>query len=401
MTPLLLSEAIELLLSYIVPIKETEMVDLWDAGDRMLADDIRAMHDQPPFPRSPLDGYALRAWDITGASREHPVRLRVVDEVCAGHVSLKTVTPGTAIRIMTGAPIPKGADCVIMQEQTDYGEDTVEIYSQVAPWQNYCPQGSDYREGTILLPKGMILTDAEIGILAGLGLAEIPVIRKPRVALITTGDETVAPGKPLAPGKIYDSNLYTVGAALRAHGAEFSRKIHVRDDAETVAQQIREAAGSADLIVTTGGVSVGKKDILHDTLNLLPAEQLFWKIAIKPGMPTLCGLYQGKLLICLSGNPYGAYANPHLLIRPLLARLAGRKDLAPRRVTAVADNSFPKKSKVARYVRAYYENGHVRMTGGSNESGVLSTLRGCNCLLEIPAGSESLETGTQVQVILL
>lgn len=401
MSGLILEQAQNLLLERVNMIKDAEEITLWDAGGRVLAKDIYAEHDQPPFPRSPLDGYAVRSADISTASKDHPVRLRVLEEVDAGHVGSRCVEPGTAVRIMTGAPIPDGADCIVGQEDTDYGEETVEVYEPIGSYENYCYAGEDYKAGTKILGEGLLLGAVEVGILASLGLEGVSVYRSPKAAVITTGDEIILPGEELAGGKIYDSNLYTLVTRLRMWGMEVTAKERVGDDAAFAAERIREAAGNADLVITTGGVSVGKKDIMHEVVKILGCETIFWKIAVKPGMPTLCAQYQGKLLICLSGNPYGAAVNLELLVRPLLCKMSGRPDLKIRRVRAVTESTFPKMSRVTRYVRGYYENGKVRIPDGSNASGILSTMCGCNCLIEIPAGTSRLERGDTADIILL
>lgn len=401
MERLSLQKASEILLQNVEKIEETEEISLWDAAGRVLAEDIQAERNQPPFSRSPLDGYAVRSEDLRGASETYPVTLTVIDEVDAGHVTEKTVDEKTAVRIMTGAPIPEGADCVIGQEDTDYGEDQVEIYREVKAYQNYCFEGEDYRIGAKLLGKGVRIGSIETGVLASLGKETVRVYRRPKVAVWTTGDELRLPGEALLPGKIYDSNLYTVVTRLRALGMQITDYGRETDDAGAVAQKIRESAEDADLIITTGGVSVGKKDIMHEVLTLLNCERLFWGISIKPGMPTLCAKYQGKLLICLSGNPYGAVVNLELLIRPVLAVLSGRPDLQLERRKAVTESEFPKPSPVTRYVRARYADGRVAIADGSNDSGILSNMCGCNCLLEIPAGTGCLHKGEMIEIILL
>ena len=401
MEDLTLEGALDLLLERVSMIEETESVPLMEAVGRVLAAPVRAWHDQPPFPRSPLDGYAVRSEDIKDASPDHPVCLKVLCETDAGHVSDVCVTPGTAVRIMTGAPIPDGADCVIAQEKTDYGEETAQIYGSVPAGGHYCQQGEDYKAGDLILEKGTTLGAVEAGVMAGLGCSEAAVYRRPRVAVITTGDELIMPGEPLKGGKIYDSNLYTVVTRLKEFGAEIVFADLVNDVAEEAAKMVSEAAEKADLVITTGGVSVGKKDIMHEVIRILGCEQLFWRIAIKPGMPTLSAEYDGKLLICLSGNPYGAAANTELLVRPILAKMSARSDLEPKRVKAVCENGFPKKSPVTRYVRANYSDGHVRIPDGSDSSGILSTMCGCNCLIEIPAGTKRLDRGDSVWVVLL
>ena len=401
MGELTLKQAQELLLAKTETVRDTEEIPLWEGGGRTLAEDIFAGQDQPPFARSPLDGYAVRSWDIAGASKERPARLSVIDEVDAGQVSGMRVEKGTAIRIMTGAPVPEGADCIVRQEDTDYGEEKVEVYREVGAYENYCFAGEDYRAGTQVLEKGTKLGAIELGTLASLGREKVRVFRRVRAAVLTTGDELVLPGEERKPGKIYDANLYTMATRLTALGAEVIRKGRTGDKPEEAAAWIREAGEKADIIVTTGGVSVGKKDIMHEVLKLLDCERIFWKIAIKPGMPTLCAQYGGKLLICLSGNPFGAAVNLELLVRPVLAKMAGRKAPELLRLSAVSESEFPKRSGVTRYVRAFYEEGKVRIPEGSNASGILSSMCGCNCLIEIPAGTAALKKGDRVWIVLL
>ncbi len=401
MGELTLKQAQELLLAKTETVRDTEEIPLWEGGGRTLAEDIFAGQDQPPFARSPLDGYAVRSGDIAGASKGRPARLSVIDEVDAGQVSGMRVEKGTAIRIMTGAPVPEGADCIVRQEDTDYGEEKVEVYREVGAYENYCFAGEDYRAGTQVLEKGTKLGAIELGTLASLGREKVRVFRRVRAAVLTTGDELVLPGEERKPGKIYDANLYTMATRLTALGAEVIRKGRTGDKPEEAAAWIREAGEKADIIVTTGGVSVGKKDIMHEVLKLLDCERIFWKIAIKPGMPTLCAQYGGKLLICLSGNPFGAAVNLELLVRPVLAKMAGRKAPELLRLSAVSESEFPKRSGVTRYVRAFYEEGKVRIPEGSNASGILSSMCGCNCLIEIPAGTAALKKGDRVWIVLL
>ena len=210
----------------------------------------------------------------------------------------------------------------------------------------------------------MTLGAVEIGILASLGLESVAVYRSPKATVITTGDEIILPGEELTGGKIYDSNLYTLVTRLRMWGLEVTAGKRVGDDPKAAAEMIRDAAKEADLVVTTGGVSVGKKDIMHEVVKLLGCETIFWKIAVKPGMPTLCAQYQGKLLVCLSGNPYGATVNLELLVRPVLEKMSGRPDLKIKRERAVMESTFPKMSRVTRYVRGYCEDGNVRIQIG-------------------------------------
>lgn len=394
-----LNEALKILLENTNKILDTEKINLWEARGRMLAEDILAGHSQPPFNRSPLDGYAVLSSDIEKASENSPVKLKVTDEICAGQMSSGRVTPGTAVRIMTGAPIPEGADYVIRQEDTDMGEKIAAVYKPGKHFGNYCFAGEDYKKGDLILKKGTVLNPVEIGIMANLGNIDALVYRKPRAAVISTGDEILMPGEKLTAGKIYDSNLYTMVNFLESYGVDVIYKSIFPDDSKFTADKIRELSGNADFFVTSGGVSVGKKDIMHDVLKILKVEPLFWKIAIKPGMPTLAAKYNSKLLISLSGNPYGAAVNTELLVRPVVCRMTGRNDMLPKKRRAIIQNSYLKKSEATRYIRAFFEGDKVRITDGSNSSGILSTMAGCNCFVEVPAGTPAIYTGDEVDIV--
>lgn len=395
-----LEQAVEVALNYCTTVEEIEEVKLWEARGRVLAEDIVANLNQPPFDRSPLDGYAVRGEDIENATKICPVQLKVIDEVMAGQMSHTVVGEKEAMRIMTGAPIPEGANCIVRQEDTDYGMENVLIYKSVKPFENYCYEGEDYKIGQKLIPKGSSLGSIEIGTLASLGRTKVRVRRLPRIGVMTTGDEIILPGKKLEEGKIYDSNLYTVATRLVEFGIEPICQMEVGDNPETAAESIRELAKTADLILTTGGVSVGKKDIMHDVMELLGAKKLFWRVQLKPGSPMISAVYKNTLLICLSGNPFGAVANMELLVRPVLAKLMGDESLAPKKVRAVLEADFIKSSNVTRYVKAIYQEGRVFFPTNLHSSGILSSMIGCNCLVEVPANHTSIQKGEEVWVIL-
>lgn len=378
-----------------------EVVPLIEALDRVIAQDGISPISQPPFDRSPLDGYAVRAEDTKGASREYPVALRVIEEVTAGDAPQKTVEQGQAVRIMTGAPIPDGADCVIKQEETDYGEDFVQIYQEKKVHENYCFAGEDFKEGDCLVQKGTRLSYIELGILASMGYTEVSVYRKPRVAVFTTGDELVKPGEALKPGKIYNSNLYVLAARLKELGAETVVADILPDTEEGVAAALKEIAPKVDLILTTGGVSVGKKDILHGAFDLLGADKIFWKVLIKPGTPTIFATVEHTPVLALSGNPFGALTHLELLARPVLYQMTGSDRIALVRKEAVLQDAFPKGSRIRRFVRGIYQDGKVRLPKGLHSSGVLGSMQGCNCLIDLMPSEGAIPVGEIVQVVLL
>lgn len=378
-----------------------EQVSRQEALGRTLAEDVTAPLDQPPFDRSPLDGYALRSADLTGASPEHPVSLRVVETVYAGGVPSRVLGPGEAIRIMTGAMLPRGCDCVLQHERTDNGLEQVQIYAALSPHDNYCDRGEDYRTGEVLLPAGTVVDAAAMGVLASAGLSSVPVRRRPVVRVLSTGDEVVSPDlHPLPAGKIYGSNQELLTARLRELGVSDVKGLLIGDDPREVADTMAQLLGECDLLITTGGVSAGDKDIFHEALPLLGAERVFWKVNLKPGTPAMYSLWQGQPILSLSGNPFAAAATFELLARPLLAALTGESRFSLCSRTAVVEGFFPKASPGRRFLRGFYQEGRVSLTG-KNDSGMLASLVGCNCLVDLPAGSPPVQEGQTVTVLLL
>lgn len=402
-TGISLERAVELIRASVRPLG-TERISARKALGRVLAEDILAPIDQPPFPRSPLDGYAFRAADSAGASKETPVCLTVCGMICAGDWREEEVSAGTAVRIMTGAPIPPGCDCVIRQEDTDEGAETVGIYCELKAWENYCFQGEDYKAGDILLPAGSYLGGAAMGVLASAGLyreGQMVAVRKvPKVALLCTGDELVeSEVTPLPKGKIYSSNQTLLESRLKELGVEVV-SLSAEDDPERVANAIREAAEHVDAIITTGGVSVGVKDIFHQVLPMLGAERVFWRVLLKPGTPLMFSIYNGTPILSLSGNPFAAMATFELLGRPLLAALADKPSLLPQRVKAELGTDFPKGGKVRRFVRGCLADGIVTLPEG-HSSGQLRSAVGTNCLVELEAGRGPVQAGETVTIHVL
>ena len=394
-------EAIEQLLKHTKEVQEAETVSLLSARGRILAEDMKAERDNPPFDRAPVDGYACKAEDLAAALPETPVTLKVIREVDAGEYFDGTVQSGEAVRIMTGAAIPKGCNCCVRQEDTDYGEDRVQIYRSMKQWEDYCFQGEDFKKGAVLLKKGTKLGFVEIGILASMGVAEVPVIRRARVAILTTGDEVMKPGEKLKPGKIYDCNQSLLAARLMDFGAELTRINKIPDNPQDMAEAVREAAKVSDLIITTGAVSVGKKDIMHEVVRILGAERIFWRIEMKPGMPTLFSVYKDTPMLSLSGNPFGAAVSVDLLIRPMVQKLTQDETLGTVHKKCTLTNEFSKKVRGRRYVRAVTDGETVTIPTEIHSNGILSTMAGCNCLIEMEAGRPGSHAGEQAEVLLL
>lgn len=403
MENLLLEEAIEQIVKACAPISQAESLPINECQGRILAEDIHASFPVPPFNRSPLDGYALRAADTVGSSKDRPAALKVLETVMAGDVPKLTVCPGTCTRIMTGAMLPEGADCVIRQEDTDYGTETVRIYQPLSSWQNYCYKGEDVEINSLVIPSGEKLSFLHQAVLASLGFTHVSVLRKPRIAVITTGSEVVAPGGPLPPGKIYNSNFTLLTCRLASLGFPLVCASHAGDTIDACCACIQKAADmGAELIITTGGVSVGQKDVMHDVLKQLPAKRIFWRVRLKPGSPVLFGVCRSIPLLCLSGNPFAAYATFELLARPALAVLASDASLNLRRHQAILSGGFDKSSPSRRFLRGCYRDGIVFLPGtAQHASGILGSALNCNCLVDIPEGSGKLKDGEPVSILLV
>ena len=311
---------------------------------------------------------------------------------------------GCAARIMTGAPLPAGADCILMQELTDGGEENVRIYAELSHNANVVFRGEDIAAGTLIADAGTVLTPAHLGVLAGQGFAEVPVYRPLTVGVLATGSELLAPGETLAPGKIYDANGIQNAARLRQMGFAVQRR-HCSDDPALIVAELEELLTGCDAVVTSGGVSVGQKDYLPVVLESLGAEPVFSGVAQKPGSPMLAAKVEGKLVFCLSGNPFAAAATLEQYVLPALLRAAGRleKGCILPRTKRTLTTGFSKASKGNRYLRAKASGGTVAIPGEGNaeahSSGSLSAMIGCNCLVELPAGSGPVKPGEEVEVL--
>ncbi|MEE3419644.1 MAG: gephyrin-like molybdotransferase Glp [Lachnospiraceae bacterium] len=376
-------------------------------GD-ILLENVYAPINQPPFPRSPLDGYAVRGSDTEHASPDRPVMMEVVGRVYAGSSETPSMKADQCVRIMTGGRIPPDADAVIRQEDTDGGEEIVKIYKGVHAWQNYCYEGEDFHKGDLLIEEGTVLDFTAVSLLAGSGVSQVKVPKRPRVTLISTGDELRPLDSPLPPGHIYDSNLYGLGARLCELGISH-QSLHIGDHADPVRMMVMSALADSDFVITTGGVSVGQKDILVNVLEELledenhSYEEIFYGLQMKPGSPSKLVMVDGKPLLCLSGNPFAAIAVFELVGREILAALTERP-LPMKQGKAVLRGSFPKSSRGERFLRTRITRGDV--TGGlvaeiseANSSGQIRSMLGCNGFVDIPAGSGPLTDGQEVSVL--
>jgi molybdopterin molybdotransferase len=382
-----------------VPVLPAVDTPLLDALGLVLAEDVAADRDVPPFRNSAMDGYAVRGDDVTSA----PVELRVVGQVAAGGFPDREVGPGEAMRIMTGAPMPEGADTVVRVEDTDNASDVVTIAAPTPRGTATREAGEDLRKGERILDSGTVLRPAEIGLLASVGRARVRVRKRPRVAVFSTGDEIVDLDAPLERGKIRDSNRYTIASAVRAAGAEPWVRGIVRDSPDELRAALREGL-AADVIVTSGGVSVGDHDHLKPVLAELGTID-FWAIAIRPGRPLAFGELSddGRRvpIFGLPGNTVSALVTFEIFVRPALLRMQGRANVARPRVKARLLEPAEKPDFLRVFARGIHDPaaGTVRLTGPQG-SGILRSMALANCLIDMPVGTTRIEKGEMVDVIL-
>lgn len=394
-----LEQALDILKDYITPGK-TERKFLEECLGLVLAEDVMAQLDMPPFSRSAQDGYAFRSKDSEGASKEHPVRLKVTGKIYAGDFPKKEVNLGEAIRIMTGAMIPAGADCVLRQEDTDEGEEIVQIYKETEAGCSICFKGEEYKKGHILLRAGTKIDAAALAVASGNGIMELPVYARVKAAVVSSGSEVVEPGTPLTPGKIYNTNTIYMKARLKQLGANVVMTRTVGDELGIMREALNEAASQSELVVTTGGVSVGQKDLTEEALLSIGAKILFHGIAVKPGMPTLAAEKNGVLFLGLSGNPFSAAIPFEMFVREILAVKMGDLDLKLRKETLTAVTGFSKDSRKRRFLRGKADGKEVWLPD-QQANGQMRSMVGCNCLIDIPAGSGPVKAGDKVEVFWL
>ena len=394
-----LEQALDILKDYITPGK-TERKSLEECLGLVLAEDVMAQLDMPPFSRSAQDGYAFRSKDSESASKEQSVRLKVTGKIYAGDFPKKEVNPGEAIRIMTGAMIPAGADCVLRQEDTDEGEEIVQIYKETEAGCSICFKGEEYKKGHILLRAGTKIDAAALAVASGNGIMELPVYARVKAAVVSSGSEVVEPGTPLTPGKIYNTNTIYMKARLKQLGANVVMTRTVGDELGIMREALNEAASQSELVVTTGGVSVGQKDLTEEALLSIGAKILFHGIAVKPGMPTLAAEKNGVLFLGLSGNPFSAAIPFEMFVREILAVKMGDPDLKLRKETLTAVTGFSEDSRKRRFLRGKADGKEVWLPD-QQANGQMRSMVGCNCLIDIPAGSGPVKAGDRVEVFWL
>jgi len=400
------SQARGIILENIRPLKETEVVDIGSCLGRVLSFELKAKENIPPFDNSAMDGFALRTRDLIGASRKNPKVLEVVESLPAGYPAKRSVGSMQAIRIMTGAPLPKGADSVVMVEDTARDErrnEFVKIYKAVKKGENVRYAGEDVQKGEVVIKKGTVLKSGHIGLLASLGIAKIKVFREPRVAILATGDELVEIGQKLSPGKIRNSNAYSLYAQVLKVSAIPVLLGIARDNKKDLEQKIRKGL-SADMLLVSGGVSVGDYDFVKDVLKDLGTKMKFWRVAMKPGKPLAFGMIKDTPVFGLPGNPVSSMVSFEQFVRPALLKMAGAKDIFRFHLPALAKDDFEKKKGLRYFLRVILENKEGQLYAsltGPQGSGILKSMALANGIMELPEDVETLRKGEWARVTYL
>ncbi|HRY42563.1 MAG TPA: molybdopterin molybdotransferase MoeA [Thermoanaerobaculia bacterium] len=399
------SDALRLILDSVVPLP-ARPTPLFDALGLVLAERVISPETVPPFTNSAMDGYAVRADDLSSAMAASPALLDVLADLPAGSVATHEVAPGTAIRIMTGAPLPADADSVVPVEATTSEGSRVRITAPVKRGANVRLAGEDLREGEELLPSGFALTPAALGILASVGLAQAPVRPRVRVAILTTGDELVDASARPGPGQIRDSNVQTMCGQAAAFGAVPIPIPRVPDTREAVTAALNRARAEADVVVTNGGISVGDYDFIKAVLGDFGAREVFWKVKQKPGGPLGFWLWDGTPVFGIPGNTVAAMVCMEEYVRPALRKMMGHGRLLRPEVTAVFEGEFRKSAPDGKVhlirVRARREGDRVVVSpSGPQGSGILSSMLRSNALALVPADALALRAGDEVLVHLI
>ena len=409
----------------LVSVMPAERRALGAATGQVLAEDIVAPFEIPPHDNTAMDGYAVQAADTAGASAAAPAELRVVGELAAGYLYEGRVGPGEAVRIMTGAPMPEGADAIVPFEETDEtglrapgqahgAQQGVRVLQAARVGANIRRVGEDVQRGATILTRGLVLRGAEIAVLASMGIAEVLVVRRPRVAILSTGDELLAPGEEPQPGKIYDSNSYGLAALVEEYGGVPVLSGIARDTVEALTAKIEEAVEAADMVVTSAGVSRGDFDVVKEVLAR-EGEVRFWTVRMKPGKPLAFGRFTGRHPdgsagrvvphIGLPGNPVSSLLAFELFGRPALLKMQGREVQSRPTITAVADEAIVNTDGRRVYARAIVGREpdgrwHARLTGPQG-SGVLTSMAYANGYAVCPAERDRVSVGEEVEVLMV
>jgi molybdopterin molybdotransferase len=387
---------------------QTEMVSIKESFSRFLSDDIIATSDVPHFDRAPYDGFAIRSIDSIEASLNNPIEFEVIDHIGAGLISLKVVGEFQTVRIMTGAMMPEGTDAVAMfevaQTQEKNGIPFMTIKRSFKKGDNVSFQGEDAKVGEVLVKKGTLINPGIQAVLATFGYKNVPVAKKPVVGLYATGTELLEVHEALVPGKIRNSNSHMIAAQIERVGGIVDYFGNLPDEFDTCFEAVKNALNEVDLLITTGGVSVGDFDYLPAIYEKLGAKVLFNKVAMRPGSVTTVAEFNGKLLFGLSGNPSACYVGFELFARPIIRRILFSEQPHLRKEKAQLEADFPKANPFTRFVRSavFVEDGRLKaVPSGLDKSNIIMSLAGANSLMILPGGTRGFEAGFAVDVLLL
>jgi len=390
-------EAREIVLARVSPLGK-ETVSLRDAAGRVLAGEVRSPWDLPPWDNSAMDGYAVRAADCRGSAS-----LKITGYMAAGGPDAPRVAPGCAVKIMTGSPVPEGCDAVVPFEEAEERDGTVRVPAPVTPRAHIRFRAEDIPAGTLVVPEGTVLRPPEISMLASFGRDKVPAYRKPRVAVLSTGDELVELGEPLEPGKIINSNSHALAAAIGEAGGLPVLLGIARDDRESLLAKLREGL-AADVLVTSAGVSAGDRDFVRDVLAELGVEPVFWKVLIKPGGPTAFGVAGGTAVFSLPGNPVSSLITFEVFVHPAIRKMTGHRAPVKPTVKAALTGPVKKKPGKTQFFRVTIESGeggYVARTSGDQNTGILRTLVLADGIAILPAERTAFAAGEKVDVLLL
>jgi molybdopterin molybdotransferase len=392
-------QARQFIRQFLIPVIDQESVQLREALGRTLARDVLSPVNVPPHDNSAMDGYAV--YSIPGSDN---VQFKMIGSAHAGHPFDGSLAPGECVRIMTGAPIPEGCDSVVMQEHVEADGDRIRLTRELRSGQNIRRTGEDIEQGSAVVRCGQVIGPAEMGLLASLGLNQIPAYRRLRVALFSTGDELQQPGQPLAEGQIYDSNRYSLLGLLQNLGAEIQDRGSIADDPASLKAALLDAAAHADVIITSGGVSVGEADHIKRLLAEI-GEVVFWKIAMKPGRPLAYGKIGSCHFFGLPGNPVAVMVTFLQFVREALRILMGQipqPAFTFRAICTTPIRKLPGRTEFQRGILTQDEHGEMTVcTTGAQGSGMLSSMSKANCFIILPTDQGSVEAGATVQVQLL
>ena len=394
------ADAEKLLFSIPVSLK-TETVPILASLGRVLARDITAEIPVPPFDRSPYDGYAFRGEDTESATRENPVILKITEEIPAGYAPTVEITSGYAAKILTGAPIPVGANVTVKYETTEFTDTEVKIFERIAPDTDIVYAGEDVKRGDIVSKRGSIVTPPVMGAAASQGFGSLEVVKRPVVSIINTGSELCEVGEALRPAAIYNSNVYTLSGYLAEMGAAALNCGTIPDDPAAIAARIRKELETSDMVVTTGGASVGDYDWAVTASEMVDAEVLFWEVSMKPGGAIVASVKDGKLILSLSGSPASAVLGLLRIASPYIKKLCGRTECHPRMFEAMLTKPSKKAVNKLRIMRGKVEIADACVYFSESDkqgNATVTSFIGGDALAEIPMNSPSLPAGTKVKV---